>query len=99
MSRHAHADRAGSRIPRYRPLPQRDEHGPPPLAVPRSQVPRRLAGKGGDRLGDEIINPDTSRHTTLMAGKELPTWAIRLREERIRRLWSQKLTAVRLRDA
>jgi tetratricopeptide (TPR) repeat protein len=34
-----------------------------------------------------------------MAGKELPSWAIRLREERTRRLWSQKLTAVRLRDA
>lgn len=34
-----------------------------------------------------------------MAGTELPPWAIRLREERIRRLWSQKVTAVRLRDA
>jgi hypothetical protein len=34
-----------------------------------------------------------------MAGKELPAWAIRLREERIRRLWSQKITAVRLRNA
>jgi hypothetical protein len=34
-----------------------------------------------------------------MAGKELPAWAVRLREERTRRLWSQKLTAVRLRDA
>jgi hypothetical protein len=34
-----------------------------------------------------------------MAGKEFPRWATRLREERVRRLWSQKLTAVRLRDA
>jgi len=34
-----------------------------------------------------------------MAGRELPSWAIRLREERTRRLWSQKVTAVRLRDA
>jgi hypothetical protein len=34
-----------------------------------------------------------------MAGTELPAWAIRLRQERIRRLWSQKVTAVRLRDA
>jgi hypothetical protein len=34
-----------------------------------------------------------------MAGKELPPWAIRLREERVRRLWSQKVTAVHLRDA
>jgi hypothetical protein len=30
---------------------------------------------------------------------ELPFWAARLREERLRRLWSQKLIAVRLRDA
>ena len=30
---------------------------------------------------------------------ELPLWAARIREERIRRLWSQKVTAVRLRDA
>jgi tetratricopeptide (TPR) repeat protein len=29
----------------------------------------------------------------------LPPWAIRLREERTRRLWSQKITAVRLRAA
>jgi hypothetical protein len=34
-----------------------------------------------------------------MADKELPAWAIRLREERNRRLWSQKLTAIRLRNA
>jgi len=34
-----------------------------------------------------------------MADKELPAWAVRLREERIRRLWSQKITAVRLRNA
>ena len=34
-----------------------------------------------------------------MAGKELPPWAIRLRQERTRRLWSQKVTAIRLRDA
>jgi hypothetical protein len=34
-----------------------------------------------------------------MADRELPFWAIRLREERIRRLWSQKITAVRLRAA
>jgi hypothetical protein len=34
-----------------------------------------------------------------MTGRELPSWAIRLREERTRRLWSQKVTAVRLRDA
>ena len=33
-----------------------------------------------------------------MAG-ELPQWARRLREERVRRLWSQKVTAARLRDA
>lgn len=30
---------------------------------------------------------------------ELPLWAARLREERVKRLWSQKGTAVRLRDA
>jgi hypothetical protein len=30
---------------------------------------------------------------------ELPLWAARIREERAKRLWSQKLTAVRLRDA
>lgn len=34
-----------------------------------------------------------------MEGRELPDWAIRLREERTRRLWSQKGMAVRLRDA
>jgi hypothetical protein len=34
-----------------------------------------------------------------MADKELPLWAVRLRQERIRRLWSQKATAIRLRDA
>jgi len=34
-----------------------------------------------------------------MADKELPAWAVRLREERTRRLWSQKVTAVRLRNA
>lgn len=34
-----------------------------------------------------------------MTGGELPSWAIRLREERTSRLWSQKLTAVHLRDA
>ncbi len=33
-----------------------------------------------------------------MAG-ELPQWARRLREERVKRLWSQKATATRLRDA
>jgi hypothetical protein len=31
--------------------------------------------------------------------KVLPRWAVRLREERTRRLWSQKITAVRLRAA
>jgi hypothetical protein len=30
---------------------------------------------------------------------ELPLWAVRIREERIKRLWSQKAIAVRLRDA
>lgn len=30
---------------------------------------------------------------------ELPTWACRVREERVRRLWSQKVMAVRLREA
>jgi hypothetical protein len=30
---------------------------------------------------------------------ELPLWAARIREERVKRLWSQKGTAVRLRDA
>jgi hypothetical protein len=30
---------------------------------------------------------------------ELPLWAVRLREERVKRLWSQKGTAARLRDA
>ena len=34
-----------------------------------------------------------------MAGKDLPPWAIRLREERVRRLWSQKAMAARLRSA
>lgn len=34
-----------------------------------------------------------------MEGRESPDWAIRLREERTRRLWSQKGMAVRLRDA
>ena len=34
-----------------------------------------------------------------MAGAELPAWAIRLRQERVRRLWSQKDTAIRLRNA
>jgi len=34
-----------------------------------------------------------------MADNELPAWAVRLREERTRRLWSQKVTAVRLRNA
>ena len=34
-----------------------------------------------------------------MTDAELPSWAIRVRDERIRRLWSQKTTAVRLRDA
>jgi hypothetical protein len=30
---------------------------------------------------------------------EMPFWAVRLREERLRRLWSQKIIAARLRDA
>jgi hypothetical protein len=30
---------------------------------------------------------------------EMPSWAVRLREERLRRLWSQKIIAARLRDA
>jgi hypothetical protein len=30
---------------------------------------------------------------------ELPLWAVRLREERLRRLWSQKIISARLRDA
>ena len=34
-----------------------------------------------------------------MTDREPPPWAVRLRQERIRRLWSQKTTAVRLRDA
>src|SRR5215813_1841966 len=34
-----------------------------------------------------------------MPGKDLPSWAIRLREERLSRLWSQKVTAARLRAA
>jgi hypothetical protein len=34
-----------------------------------------------------------------MAGDDLPSWAIRLREERVRRLWSQKVMAVCLRNA
>jgi hypothetical protein len=34
-----------------------------------------------------------------MSDRELPSWAIRLRDERVRRLWSQKVTAVRMRDA
>jgi hypothetical protein len=34
-----------------------------------------------------------------MADKELPAWAVRLRNERTRRLWSQKVMAVRLRNA
>jgi hypothetical protein len=34
-----------------------------------------------------------------MTDRELPPWAVRLRQERVRRLWSQKTTAVRLRDA
>ena len=38
---------------------------------------------------------------TLRAGQAggLPLWAVRIRDERTRRLWSQKATAVRLRDA
>lgn len=34
-----------------------------------------------------------------MADDEVPTWASRLREERKRRLWSQKTMAIRLRNA
>jgi transcriptional regulator with XRE-family HTH domain len=34
-----------------------------------------------------------------MAAAERPAWAARLREERTRRLWSQKVAAIRLRDA
>jgi hypothetical protein len=34
-----------------------------------------------------------------MDGKELPAWSVRLRDERTRRLWSQKGMAGRLRDA
>jgi tetratricopeptide (TPR) repeat protein len=34
-----------------------------------------------------------------MAGNDLPSWAVRLREERVRRLWSQKIMAVCLRNA
>src|SRR5215470_6618658 len=34
-----------------------------------------------------------------MPGKDLPSWAIRLREERLSRLWSQKVAAARLRAA
>jgi hypothetical protein len=34
-----------------------------------------------------------------MVGTELPSWAARLRAERSSRLWSQKVTAVRLRNA
>lgn len=34
-----------------------------------------------------------------MTDRELPSWAVRLRQERVRRLWSQKITAVHLRDA
>lgn len=34
-----------------------------------------------------------------MPGKDLPSWVIRLREERLSRLWSQKVTAARLRAA
>jgi hypothetical protein len=41
----------------------------------------------------------TARTSLDMAGCELPSWANRLRKERTRRLWSQKVMAVRLRDA
>lgn len=34
-----------------------------------------------------------------MTDRELPSWAVRLRQERVRRLWSQKITAAHLRDA
>jgi hypothetical protein len=34
-----------------------------------------------------------------MTDGELPLWAVRLREERIKRLWSQKVMAARLRKA
>src|ERR1700733_189181 len=34
-----------------------------------------------------------------MAPAERPAWAARLREERTKRLWSQKVAAIRLRDA
>lgn len=34
-----------------------------------------------------------------LMSSDLPLWAARLREERVRRLWSQKVTAARLRDA
>jgi hypothetical protein len=37
--------------------------------------------------------------TLHMTDRELPSWAVRLRQERVRRLWSQKITAVHLRDA
>lgn len=32
-----------------------------------------------------------------MTDRELPSWAVRLRQERVRRLWSQKITAVPIR--
>ena len=34
-----------------------------------------------------------------MEGRDLPAWSVRLREERTRRLWSQKGMAARLRDS
>jgi hypothetical protein len=34
-----------------------------------------------------------------MSGTDLPIWAVRLRDERTRRLWSQKTMAQRLRNA
>src|SRR5580700_6307406 len=57
-----------------------------------------ITGTGGDTLGDEII-PASDEDAAGMKGNELPPWAVRLRQERTRRLWSQKATAIRLRDA
>jgi hypothetical protein len=52
-----------------------------------------------ERIIEETDLTRFQEATLHMTDRELPSWAVRLRQERVRRLWSQKITAVHLRDA
>jgi hypothetical protein len=71
------------------------------LAVDETAAEIRLPPECGTRKGilKETLLPPVPEVKLHMTDRELPPWAVRLRQERVRRLWSQKTTAVRLRDA